>query len=226
MTRWLAACLLLAGCAAAPRVEPLPDAPFGERALAARARAFAAARAHPHHLWRDFEPETRPGRVRGYVEIGLGDREKRELSIADNRLVVDRVIAEDLGGYPVNYGFVPGTLAYDGDPLDVLVLGPRLEPGTWVEGVILGVLHMEDDKGVDPKVVVATARPDGQPALLLTGDEKARLGAWFARYKSAEIDRFSKVTGWGDPEDARRILADARGFFMAGMRLDADRGDQ
>ena len=47
-----------------------------------------------------------------------------------NRRAMDRTIPAEVGGYPVNYGFVPQTVSYDGDPFDVLVLGPPIEGGT------------------------------------------------------------------------------------------------
>ena len=47
-----------------------------------------------------------------------------------NRRAIDRMIPISIGGYPVNYGFVPQTVSYDGDPFDVLVLGPPLRTAT------------------------------------------------------------------------------------------------
>ena len=64
--------------------------------------------------------------------------------------------------YPADYGFVPDTLALDGDPLDVLVLleDPTF-PGCWVEVRAVGVFGMEDEKGPDAKILcVPAARPD------------------------------------------------------------------
>jgi inorganic pyrophosphatase len=66
-----------------------------------------------------------------------------------NARVIDRMIPEDIGGYPVNYGFVPQTVSYDGDPFDVL--GPPLPDGRLLRGVIAGVMFMEDEKGLDSK---------------------------------------------------------------------------
>jgi hypothetical protein len=70
-----------------------------------------------------------------------------EFDIGANLLTLDRVIPEDVDGYPVNYGFVPQTISYDGDPFDALALGPALPGGTLVDGVVVGVLLMEDEKG-------------------------------------------------------------------------------
>ena len=63
----------------------------------------------------------------------------------------------------MNYGFVPQTVSYDGDPFDILVLGPPLAGGSLVRGIIVGLMQMEDEKGLDSKVVVSVAGPDGKP---------------------------------------------------------------
>ena len=72
-----------------------------------------------------------------------------------NVRAVDRVIPQAIGGYPINYGFVPQTVSYDGDPFDALVLGPPLPGGSIVSGIIVGLMFMEDEKGLDSKVVLS-----------------------------------------------------------------------
>lgn len=208
--------LVLTGCAGAPKVAYEGAETFDAKAEASRADACAAAAPFAHHEWRDSPPLSSQGWLRGYVEIGLGDSDKQEFSMAANGLKSDRVIPAELGGYPTNYGFVPRTIAFDGDPLDVLVLGPRIEPGTWVEGVVLGVLRMEDEKGDDPKIVVSPLESGGRPAYPLTVEVKDEVGAWFERYKAGQPGKFSRVTGWGDVEDAARLLETTRTFFDEG----------
>ena len=83
--------------------------------------------------------------------------------MAANRLAIDRLISEEIGGYPVNYGFVPQTVSCDGDPFDVLVLGPPLPGGELVRGTIVGLMHMEDEKGLDSKVVISPIDNEGRP---------------------------------------------------------------
>lgn len=212
-------------CATAPAVTYETAAEFAPHAAAARAKAFADAAAHPHHGWRDEAHQTPEGRLRAMVEIGAGDRDKREFSMADNALVLDRVLPEAIEGYPVNYGFIPRTIAFDGDPLDVLVLGPRLEPGTWVEGKALAVLHMRDEKGEDPKVVISPVDEAGQPRFELRPAEQARIADWFVHYKGLDPERFAEVYGWGDETAAARLLEVGRAYFDEG-RSDADRGAQ
>ena len=136
-------------------------------------RSLEAAARHARHLWRDMPPVNEDGTVNGYVEISRGDRRKWEFDIGANRRAINRVMPADIGGYPVNYGFVPQTVSYDGDPFDALVLGPPIEGGTVVRGVIVGVMRMEDEKGLDSKVVIARVGPDGRPLHALTARRAA-----------------------------------------------------
>lgn len=202
-----------AGCASS-------GADFGSRAVAARDAAFAAATPHPTHLWRDTPPYSSPGEglVVAYVEIPAGSRNKYEYRIRDNARVLDRVIRSEVGGYPINYGMIPGTIAFDGDPLDVLVLGPSLKGGALIRGVVVGLMDMDDEKGGDPKVVVSPLGPDGGPRFALTAALRAEVGRWFNGYKRFETaaGKWSRVTGWGSVEDAHRLIVRCRTFFEAG----------
>ena len=92
---------------------------------------------------------------------------------------IDRMIPETVGGFPVNYGFVPQTVSYDGDPFDALVLGPVVEGGMLVRGVIVGFMGMEDEKGLDSKVVLSPVDSGGVPLYPLTDAERTRIGGFF-----------------------------------------------
>ena len=122
------------------------------------AQSLEAAAAHSKHVWRDTRPLNEDGSVNAYIEISRGDRRKWEFDIGANARAIDRVMPVDVGGYPVNYGFVPQTISYDGDPFDALVLGPPLPGGRVVRGVIVGLMFMEDEKGLDSKVVLSLYR--------------------------------------------------------------------
>jgi inorganic pyrophosphatase len=87
------------------------------------------------------------------------------------------VIAKDVGGYPINYGFVPQTISYDGDPFDILVLGPALPGGEIVRGIIVGLMYMADEKGLDSKVVASPITPDGRARYELTPRIREELAA-------------------------------------------------
>jgi inorganic pyrophosphatase len=204
----LCASVLGAAQTAAPVPNVLPAAAM--RTLAA---SIEASRPHPRHVWRDTPPFAADGSVNGYVEIPRGDRRKWEFDMRANARAVDRVMPPEVGGYPVNYGFVPQTVSYDGDPFDVLVLGPPLPGGQLVQGAIVGLMLMEDEKGLDSKVVISQTGPDGRPIHRLDDAERQRIGEYFRRYKRHESGKFSKVPGWGSAADGRAYIAMTHAFF-------------
>ncbi len=205
---WAAGTVLAAGLACAP-----------PRALPASAvdrltRSLEAARPHASHVWRDTPPMNSDGTVNAYIEIPRDERRKWEFAMDKNTRAADRVMPDDLGGYPVNYGFVPQTISYDGDPFDVLALGPALPGGTVVPGVVVGVMFMEDEKGPDSKTVVSPLDAAGQPAFTLSAADRTRIADYFARYKRHEPGKFSKVSGWGSVEQGIEHVRAAHRFFL------------
>ena len=177
-------------------------------------KSLAAAAAHAQHPWRDTPPLNPDGTVNAYVEIERGDRRKWEFDMRARARAIDRVMPDAIGGYPVNYGFVPQTVSYDGDPFDVLVLGPPIAGGSIVRGVIVGLMFMEDEKGLDSKVVVSRPGRDGRPLHGLTPSEQGRIGRYFARYKQHETGKYSKVPGWGSVEEGRAHVTTTHAFFL------------
>ncbi len=204
--RSIVLCLLLLAQAQGPPAV-LPPA-----ATAQLASSLAASRPHSRSVWRDTAPFDPSGRLTAFVEIPRGDRRKFEFDIGANRLRLDRTMPPDLA-YPVNYGIVPQTVSYDGDPFDVLVLGPPLEPGTLLHGEILGIMHMTDEKGLDSKVVISPLDPAGKPRFNLTDVERDRIGRFFDRYKRHEPGKFSKVTGWGTRDEGMAFVHRTHAFF-------------
>jgi len=177
------------------------------------ARSLAGAKAHAHHLWRDTPPLNDDGTVNGYVEISRGDRRKWEFDMAANVRAIDRIIPEQTGAYPVNYGFVPQTVSYDGDPFDVLVLGPPIAGGRVVRCAIVGLLLMEDEKGPDAKVVVSTTDSNGRPNHSLTENDRRTIADYFRKYKQHEPGKFSRVPGWGTRADGLAYVQTTHAFF-------------
>lgn len=190
-----------------------PPATLPARGVDGLAESLAAAAAHRTHVWRDTPPLDADGLIAGYIEIARGDRRKWEFDMAKHALALDRVIPEDPGGYPANYGFVPQTISYDGDPFDVLVLGDPIPGGTLVRGIAVGVLHMEDDKGLDTKVVISPADERGTPLHPLTADDRRRMAEYFARYKQHAPGQYSKVTGWGTADEGTAFVRTTHAFF-------------
>ena len=176
------------------------------------ARSLDEARAYQKNVWRDTPPFNDDGTLNGYIEISRGDRRKWEFRMATNQRAIDRLIPEEVGGYPVNYGFVPQTVSYDGDPFDVLVLGPPIAGGRLVSGVIVGLMRMEDEKGYDAKVVISRATA-GRPDYQLTERNRHEIADYFDRYKLFDAGKFSKVPGWGTIDEGLALVKMTHAFF-------------
>ena len=176
---------------------------------------------HARHVWRDEAPTNADGTVNGYIEISRGDRRKWEFDMRANTRAIDRVIPRQIGGYPVNYGFVPQTVSYDGDPFDVLVLGPPIAGGELIRGVIVGLMYMEDEKGHDAKVVLSPIGRNGRPEHELTEPIRDRIADYFRIYKRGQPGKFSKVPGWGSAEEGREYVVITHAFFRDCRRTDA-----
>jgi inorganic pyrophosphatase len=184
-----------------------------EHATTALATSLQVSAAHTKHVWRDTAPLNDDGTVNAYIEIARGDRRKWEFDMRTNVRRIDRMIPVAIGGYPVNYGFVPQTISYDGDPFDALVLGPSLPAGRLVRGRIVGLMFMEDEKGLDSKVVLSLTSRDGRPLHELTPAVQREIGDYFNRYKQHEPGAFSTVPGWGSVVDGLAHVTTTHAFF-------------
>ena len=146
------------------------------------------------------------------IEIPKGSRNKYELDHETGRIRLDRMLFSPVH-YPADYGFVPDTLAEDGDPLDALVLlGEPTFPGCEIQARIVGMLDMADDKGLDQKLLVVPLTDphwnhiyqiDQVPAHLLREIEH-----FFSVYKQLE-DKTVETFGWRNAEAGRDILTEA-----------------
>ena len=199
--------------AVAAQALRLPPRELPTEATKQLVHSLDAARQHSAHVWRDTPAINADATVTGYVEIPRGELRKFEFDMKANVRAIDRVMPADVGGYPVNYGFVPQTISYDGDPFDVLVLGPALPGGELVRGAIVGVMFMEDEKGLDSKVVVSTVDARGRARDALSSADRKRIGDFFARYKKHEPGKFSRVTGWGSADEGLEYVRTTHAFF-------------
>ena len=105
--------------------------------------------------WHDVSPGDDAGKgiVRSIIEIPMGSSNKYELDKETGLLKLDRVLYSAVY-YPANYGFVPQTLADDGDPLDILVLGAEpVYPLTLVTSRVIGLMVMKDQDELDHKLI-------------------------------------------------------------------------
>lgn len=94
-----------------------------------------------------------PEEINVIIEIPLGSDVKYEIEKDLGLIKVDRFLYSSMA-FPFNYGFLPGTLAEDGDPVDVVLLSEKsIFPGILISARIIGLLEMEDEKGVDNKVI-------------------------------------------------------------------------
>ena len=208
---FLCAAACMSSIAAQERLSPPTVLP--PQATAALDISLAGAAPHASHLWRDRIPINDDGTVNAYVEIAQGDRRKWEFDMGEHQRVIDRMMPVEVCGYPVNYGFVPQTVSYDGDPFDALVLGPPIDGGSMVRGVVVGLMMMEDEKGLDSKVVLSRPGRNGRPLHELTPALRQAIGDYFDRYKRHEPGAFSTVPGWGSPADGLALVAITHSFF-------------
>ena len=154
-----------------------------------------------------------PEDVNVIVEVPIGGEPiKYELDKDAGVLVVDRFLYTAMR-YPGNYGFIPHTLSGDGDPVDVIVVNTRaIAPGAVMSSRIVGVLLMEDQAGIDEKLIAVpsshlTARYDNVrnytdlPQITLDQIEH-----FFTHYKDLEPGKWTKVKGWGDSAKAREMV--------------------
>lgn len=143
------------------------------------------------------------------IEIPKGSRNKYEYDFELKKIRFDRMLFSSMM-YPGDYGFVPKTLALDGDPLDVLVLGHEPTfPMCVMEVKPIGVFHMADEKGPDEKVVCV---PVSDPIWSLKEDisdlnphRLEEITHFFQVYKDLEKKKVD-VDGWGNAEEARGIV--------------------
>jgi len=146
-----------------------------------------------------------PGAFSCIIEIPQGSRNKYEWDHERQRLVLDRFLFSSVV-YPTDYGFIPETLGLDGDPLDVMccVSEPTF-PGCMIDVKPIALFRMEDDQGIDDKVLCVPLSDPGWNAMERLEDIPERLrdeiAHFFSIYKDLE-QKAVKVDGWYSREDA------------------------
>ena len=170
--------------------------------------------------------ENPPHDINVVIEIpggaGGGSPVKYEIDKESGALFVDRIVNVPMF-YPNNYGFVPNTLHEDGDPVDVMVRTEvTLVPGSVIRCRLIGVLHMEDDGGMDDKLIampmekVDPFQAEIQDLQDLPMRHRERIWHFFEHYKALEEGKWAKIGGWGDKAEAQRILMEAIDRYAAG----------
>ncbi|MGI8506503.1 MAG: inorganic diphosphatase [Solirubrobacteraceae bacterium] len=155
--------------------------------------------------------------LRCIVEIPKGSRNKYEYDPELGAIKLDRFLSASVV-YPTDYGYVPETLAPDGDPLDVLVcVSEPTFPGCVVLTKAIGLLKMADEKGPDDHVVCVPCNDPGWNELNdledLPTQVRAEISHFFSIYKDLDAGRHSDMKGWDDRNAALSTIAQARERF-------------
>ncbi|HVH51154.1 MAG TPA: inorganic diphosphatase [Gaiellaceae bacterium] len=150
-----------------------------------------------------------------FIEIPSGSRNKYEWDDNLGGIVLDRRLFTSMS-YPADYGYLEGTRAEDGDPVDALVLvAEPTFPGCRIPVRPVGVFHMSDEKGPDEKVLCV---PLGDPSFDrvqelddVNAELRDEIEHFFRRYKELEPSKRTETRGWGDRSEAVAVIDAARG---------------
>ncbi|MDR0741768.1 MAG: inorganic diphosphatase [Rickettsiales bacterium] len=165
-----------------------------------------------------------PKKMNAIIEVPEDGHVKYEIDKDTGLLKVDRILHTPLA-YPANYGYFPGTLGDDGDPLDcVVVCNAPLRPGVLIEVRPIGVLLMEDQAGRDEKIIcVPRDKIDPYYTKIAFVEElpeilRSKIEYFFAHYKDLEPNSWSKILGWADRVQADKIIMESIDRYWAKKR--------
>ncbi|AZL16414.1 inorganic diphosphatase [Rickettsiales endosymbiont of Stachyamoeba lipophora] len=150
------------------------------------------------------------------IEIPMSSQPiKYEMDKDSGALFVDRFLQTSML-YPCNYGFIPNTLSGDGDPADVLVITRiPVMPGSVIKARAIGVLMMEDESGIDEKILaVPVTKLDSYYENVKSYQDLPKIfldqiNHFFEHYKDLEKGKWVKITGWESAEHAKEIITKA-----------------
>ncbi|MCX6737661.1 MAG: inorganic diphosphatase [Candidatus Parcubacteria bacterium] len=150
--------------------------------------------------------DIKTGVINAFIEIPKGGRNKYEYDEQLEALRLDRILSSPIF-YPTDYGFIPQTLADDGDHLDVLIVteSPAC-PGCVVKVRVIGALKMTDENGLDYKILAVVENDPIMAKKFDVADLNEHLlkeiNHFFDDYKTLEDNKFSNVEGWKNREFA------------------------
>jgi len=168
------------------------------------------------NLYKDISPgDNLPEEINVIVDIPKGCSNKYEYKEEKGYFELDRVIYSPLF-FPFEYGFIPQTLSEDGDSLDVLLLTtfPTFS-GCLIKARPVGILLMEDEKGIDHKIVaVPLEKIDPRFKNIKDIEDvnehlKEEIKVFFEDYKKLEKGKFVKIKGWENVKKAKEIIEKA-----------------
>jgi inorganic pyrophosphatase len=137
-------------------------------------------------------------KIKVYIEIEKGSNIKYEYDKTKKELIIDRILDEPYV-YPYAYGFIPNTLAQDNDELDVLIITDKtLENDKYYDVFIIGSLVMEDEKGMDEKILAVFEEDYSTIKDIDDLDDKIKdsIYTFFSEYKKKSIGKWSRVMGF------------------------------
>ena len=146
-----------------------------------------------------------------FIEIAKNSHIKYEYDKDLKALICDRVLHTPFK-YEFNYGFIPGTLSLDGDPIDVVVfMDDELVPGCYIKCKFLGLLETTDDKGVDPKIIMCPCNKvdpkySGFNSITdIPSSTREKIKYFFTHYKDLENKKV-EIGRWLDKDAAINIF--------------------
>lgn len=158
--------------------------------------------------------------IKVLIEIPAGSAVKYELDEETLEMTVDRLMPTAMS-YPVNYGLIKETHGEDGDALDALVfISQPVMPGVVIKCKIIGVLEMEDEEGIDHKIVCVPAKTKIDPICGaweslddIPEATRRQIRHFFEHYKDLEEGKWVKLKEWKGTEEATAILKAAQDRF-------------
>lgn len=159
-----------------------------------------------------------PYKVSAFIEVPSRCNNKYEFDHESGMVQLDRVLYSATF-YPLEYGFIPQTLCEDGDPLDILIMASYpLNVGSMADVRILGMLEMEDEKGIDTKILAVV---DNDPRYIKLDDignvsehVLVEIKNFFETYKSLEPGKWSRVREWKGKEAAAEEIRRTNGIYL------------
>ena len=166
------------------------------------------------NLWKGIPVGDDPPKLLNMIiEVISNSRDKYEYNSNWETFVLDRIIPSSVI-FPVEYGFVPQTWYQDNDPLDIMALSfEPLQVGAIARVRVIGALIIQDEKGIDPKILSVLendARFKGYKDVSdVHKHELKEIEEFFETYKRLEPHKWTKIKGWKNAAEAMEIVLNA-----------------
>lgn len=153
--------------------------------------------------------QPKPGLVNVLIEIPAGSKNKYEFDKDMNAFALDRVLYSSVQ-YPYDYGFIPNTLADDGDPLDGMVLIDQPTfPGCVITARPIGMLEMVDGGDRDEKILCVPAKDPRYAEITsikqISSHRLEEIAEFFRSYKNLE-KKVTEILGWQDVDAVSSLV--------------------